>query len=267
MTDEKFTELVNSYLDKEISEEELNLLKTEIGINSDRKQIFVERCRLHKAMRMALKPKCSRSRGSRSRLRARRSASSSSSSRRRSSRSGASTRITESEEFANAPGTVIFPRWMLASGLAACLVVGFVLLPPVFRDTVDPLSQPELVGVKKSELVDEDPLASLGRSELRRFALVQEQREAGDHASLVSQMRLMGLRPELTPKDKQLQEVDMAAVYKPTKRVDQAELFQSMQSMKSMPEPKLLRIDDAEAGAALYLEDTFEPSTVRFEDL
>lgn len=129
------------------------------------------------------------------------------------------------------------------------------------------MSQPELVGVTKGELDKEDPLASLGRSELRRFALVQEQREAEYHASFISQMRLMGLRPEMTPKDKQLQEVDVAAVYKPTRRVNQAELFQRIQGMKAMPDSKLLRIEDSDASAALLLEGTFEPSLVSFEDL
>ena len=52
MTDEKFTELVNLYLDKEISDQGIAALKRELETNTERKAEFTERCRLHQAMRL-----------------------------------------------------------------------------------------------------------------------------------------------------------------------------------------------------------------------
>lgn len=266
MTDEKFTELVNLYFDKEISAEELEELKSEIAACPTRKRAFAERSRLHKAMRMALKPEKVRSRrtGSRSRRR-----SSSSSSGRSRSRSRASTRVSPHEESVIRSTVAQFPRWMLASGLAASVAVGMILLPPVFRDTTDRQSQPELVGMSEKDLMEQDPLANLGKSELRRYAVLQERREAKRHASLIAQMRLMGLRPEYTPVDKELREVNLAADYKPKRKVSQAELFQRIQGQKVIPEPQLLFSDSEEAddGAGSSWSTTFEPSLVSFEDL
>ena len=56
MTKDKFTELVNLYLDKEISEYGLAQLKSELAANAERKDNFAECCRMDLAMRMALNP-------------------------------------------------------------------------------------------------------------------------------------------------------------------------------------------------------------------
>lgn len=277
MTDEKFTELVNLYLDKEISAEDLKLLEAEITASSARNQAFTSRCRLHRAMRMALKPERSRSGKSRSRSSSRsgksrsssRSGSRRSSSNRSRSSSRPSTRIAEFEDLARASGGSGVPRWLLLSGMAASVALGFLLLSPVFKNTTDPSAQPELVGVTQRELSGQDPLASLGRSELRRFASAQQQREVKYHASLISQMRLLGLRPEHTPEDKQLKEVDLAAVYKPTQRVSQAEVFQRIQELKAMPDQKLLLIEEADTATSPSWSKAFDPihSNVIFEEL
>lgn len=266
MRDEQFTELVNLYLDKEISAEELKTLEVEIAASPDRKRAFADRCRLHKAMRLALKPDIEQTSRSRSRSRSRRS------SRRSRSRSRRVTRISEYEEAARAPSGSGLPRWLLASGMAAAAMLGLALLYPVFQNTTDPGAQPDLVGVTKKELLEKDPLNALGRSGLRRFAAAQEQREAHSHASLVSQMRLMGLRPEFTPVDKKLTEVDLAAVYQPKKQVSQAELFQRVQGLKSMPEQNFLRVESLDAAAVDWsgvtgpavLEVEDKPEAIRF---
>ncbi|PXA05742.1 hypothetical protein DDZ13_02410 [Coraliomargarita sinensis] len=262
MTDDRFTELVNLYFDKEISAQDLKRLKAEIAASPDRKRAFTERCRLDKAMRMALKPSGRRSRrrsGSRS---GRRAASGR-------SRSGVRlpTKVSALDESMRAPSVTHFPRWLLASGAAASVVLGLVLLPPVFRDTTDRQAQPARVGVSDQDLVNEDPLAALGKSELRRYASIQEQREAKRHASLIAQMRLMGLRPEHTPEDKQLREVNMAAVHTPEQRVSQAELFQRIQTMKAMPEMKLLRLEEVGDSSGPSWSGSYEPSLVSFEEL
>lgn len=56
MTEEEFTESINLYLDKEISEEMLQALKSELAGNPDRQAEFAKICRLHQAMRLALRP-------------------------------------------------------------------------------------------------------------------------------------------------------------------------------------------------------------------
>ncbi|MFO8027806.1 MAG: hypothetical protein R6U56_09100 [Opitutales bacterium] len=263
MTDEKFTELVNLYFDKEISAEDLEELKSEIAARPDRKRAFAERCRLHKAMRMALKPKRARS-GRRSSTRSRRSASGG---RRSKSRAASSpTKVSRFDASFNAASEALLPRWLLAAGVAASLTIGFLLLPPVFRDTTDPAALPALVGVSEEELAERDPLADLGKSELRRYAVARQQREAKYHASLAAQMRLMGLRPELTPENKQLREVRQAAHYEPKHEVSQAELFQRLQAQKTMPDPQLLRIREMDRdGARASWSGTFEASKARFE--
>lgn len=61
MTDGRFEKLVNLYLDKEISPEELSDLKAEIAHNLVRRQKFERLCRVHSASRKALIDHSSRS--------------------------------------------------------------------------------------------------------------------------------------------------------------------------------------------------------------
>lgn len=56
MTEETFEELVNLYLDGEISAHDRELLRREVGRNAARRRAFEERRRLHLAMRAALSP-------------------------------------------------------------------------------------------------------------------------------------------------------------------------------------------------------------------
>jgi hypothetical protein len=100
------------------------------------------------------------------------------------------------------------------------------------------------------KLSPEEEVIPLQKSELRRYASVREHRQANPRASLVSQMRLMGLRPEHTPKDKQLERIDLAAIYKPVQQVNQAELFRSIQALKAMPQPKFIQLNGADDSSA-----------------
>lgn len=255
MTDEKFTELVNLYFDKEISAESLRQLKAEIAACPERKRAFAERCRLDKAMRLALAPRGQGSRRTSTRRRFR-SRSASAATRR--------PHFEASARSSSGRGTSL-PRWVLGSGMAASLVIGAILLTPVFRDTVVPGAQPALVGVDQEEL--QDPLASLSNPDLRRYAAAQQQAGAQYHASLVAQMRLMGLRPELTPQDKELREVGLTAHYQPKHEVSQAELFQRIQAQKAIPEPSLLRLQEAEHYLLPNWPEAFQAAPVRFEEL
>lgn len=255
MTDEKFTELVNLYFDKEISAEGLRRLKAEIAACPERKRAFAERCRLDKAMRLAFAP---RGQGSRR------------TSTRRRFKSRSASAVTRRPHFEASARSfsgrgASLPRWVLGSGLVASLVVAAILLTPVFRDTVAPGAQPALVGLDREEL--QDPLASLSNSELRRYAAAQEQAKGQSHASLVAQMRLMGLRPELTPQNKELREVGLPAHYEPKHQVSQAELFQRIQAQRAIPEPSLLRYQEVEQQFMPNWPEGFQSAPVRFEEL
>jgi len=230
MTEEKFTELVNLYLDKEISGEDLERMKAEILANPDRERAFVERCRLHRAMRLALEPDV------------------------RASGSG-----------------VFVPRWLLLSGMAASLALGFVFLAPINSSLTDSGGATTLVDAaleRFSPATTEEELTPLRKSELQRYASVQEQRQVNPRASLVSQMRLMGLRPEHTPQDKKLERVDLAAIYEPVEKVHQAELFQRIQALKAFPSSDLIRIDNSNGADSLSApKEINQPSISGFEEL
>lgn len=53
MTDDVFEDLVNLYLDKEISPAQLRILKEELRRNSDRRSTFESYCRMHQATHFA----------------------------------------------------------------------------------------------------------------------------------------------------------------------------------------------------------------------
>lgn len=226
MNDAKFRELVNLYLDNEISAADLRLLKAEIEARPDRKRALIERYRLHKAMRVALKPEVEEHRLGQS-------------------------------------------RWFLGTGLAASLLVAFVLLTPVFRGAEGPHVTTELVIMEAADPVQSDPLGAVEKSDFRRYASLLQSGDGQRHASLVSQMRLMGLRPELTPRDKQLREVD-AVVSRPTVRsVSQEELYWRIQGLESIPESSAaLRSDEMgfDDEASLWPE-AFQSSLVDFDEL
>lgn len=222
MTEGKFTELVNLYLDKEISERGLAELKAELAQNAVRKSEFRQRCQLHQAMRMALNPDAH---------------------------------------------TATFPRWVmdLGTGLAACFALGFALFLPVFRDTAHVPSPSALNGVGGENLVEADPLDQIGRSELRRFATIQEQRSANQRASIAARLRLMGLRPELTPEAKQLRSVSMASIQLPISQRNHAEMLREMQEMTPIPAPQILRAESLQPVPAVGWPSGFQSSLASFE--
>lgn len=58
MTDEVFEDLVNLYLDKEISPAQLNILRDELGRNPSRQKTFESYCRMHQASHFAALSAC-----------------------------------------------------------------------------------------------------------------------------------------------------------------------------------------------------------------
>lgn len=215
MTEETFTELVNLYLDKEISEEDLARLQAELAVDSERQQSFRERCRLHRAMQLALNPGLSQ---------------------------------TQKAQGAQRPTGPSPVRWLSVAGLAASLVVAFTLIPILLTERAESSlggigSSPpgvSIPGVDSDYLLDEISLA-----DVRRYAARHEKNLANRRASLAAQLRLMGLRPELIPQDKDLRAVDLAAIQpKPTR--SQAELLTEVQRHSVIPKPRILRLENTE---------------------
>jgi hypothetical protein len=58
MTDDVFEDLVNLYLDKEISPAQLSILRSELGRNSSRQKTFESYCRMHQATTFAALSAC-----------------------------------------------------------------------------------------------------------------------------------------------------------------------------------------------------------------
>jgi hypothetical protein len=271
MTEEKFIELVNLYLDKEISERGLAQLKCELATNVERKVEFAEHCRMHRAMCMALNPQSSKrrfkswytgsssfSRSSRSSQRGQRTFSNMSP-----QAESFSTRETKINHSAHEVTT--FPRWIMGAGFAASLVLGFALLMPVFRDTFAASSQPVLKGVEVGEMVEIDPLDRVGQREIRRFANAQFQREANQRSSLAAQFRSMGLSPELTPEEKQLQSISAAPAQCPEVIRDHVELLAEIQKISAMPPPQILRIESMQSESTVPWSGGFNSSLASFK--
>lgn len=219
MTDETFTELVNLYLDKEISEQDLARLKEELSASAHRREIFVERNRLHRAMQLVLNP----------------------------SEDG----VTQPASNEKCPTVTPF-RWFIGTGIAASLVIGALFLTSPVMDrgeTYSPTGGVESASASAADFL-EQALSKWGSdAELKRYASRQEQGLANERASLAAQLRLMGLRPELTPSDKELRAINLAALESEPTR-SQAELLTALQRHSVMPEARILRYETQEDAAA-----------------
>ena len=99
MSDERFRELINLYLDKEINSDEMELLQSEISNSETRRQEFDTACRLHFAMSRAL-----------------------------------SSEVAENEARSPLPRT----RWLVGIGMAASFLLGGILLAPALSEELMP---------------------------------------------------------------------------------------------------------------------------------
>ena len=228
MTEERFTELVNLYLDKEIPDEELELLKIELVNDASRQELFEERVRLEKAMRMAFG--CSFEEDL--------------------DHSGVlPSRVRHSRTLLS------FPRWSIGSGIAASFLVAAVLLPQAFQSS--PTRAQELASSGR------DPLDSLRKSEYERFASAREE-TFHSHASLASHMRLLGLRPEHTPQDKELQVIQLSDYQPDTDNRSRADLLLELQELRAFPEVPVLYEDRASRSPGSSFGNGFSASLVRY---
>lgn len=246
MSDEKFTELINLYLDHEISSRDLERLKRELGLNPARKREFEQRCRLHQAMQLALNPEVRASVKSGAR------------------RSGRSHRRTQMP--AETASVALFPRWMLGSGLAASFAVGLFMLVPVFTDSMEMASSVEGVDL---ELLRSEQALEFVDADLRRYSSVRRQaaRREMRGGSLAAQFRLLGLNPGMELGDTELVRVDVAAA---EATVDAemlaADLLIQLQGLSPIPEPRLFEAVErpVHAGSSIGWGSGFDISLASF---
>ena len=271
MTEDKFTELVNLYLDKEISECGLAQLKSELAANAKRKYDFVRRCRMHQAMRMALNPQLpkrsykfwryrsnSSSHNSHSNQRSQRTFSNTS--RRADS---ISTREISTNQFSHK--VITFPRWIMGAGFAASLALSFALIMLAFRDTPAVSSQATLKGVEVEDLYEVDMLERIGNQEIRSFVNLQAQRKANQQASLAAQHQLLRLSPELTPMKKQLRFMSVATAQRLKVVRDDSELMADVQKMSFMASPQILRVESMQSEPSASWPEGFRSSLASFK--
>ena len=166
MKESKFTELVNSYFDREITVAELESLRREIAENPERRRDFEVRYRLHKAMCAAL------SNDDLGPL-----------------QSGSS--IAQRIEQKNVS------NWFFGLGMAALFILSFAFSASLFRESN-----------REFQLSDEN---SLSKSDIERNMENQAVREQS-RGGLASQLRLMGLTPDIVPLKPRLSEVDVESL-------------------------------------------------------
>lgn len=234
MTEERFTELVNLYLDQEISECSLRELECELATNPERKSEFRARCQLHQAMRLVLDP----------------DAPVANNGDRRSDQ-------TPSK-------SVPFVRWFLGTGLAASFAVGIVLMVPELRNEAAAGSQSRMGRAAGGEFSEGDPLDSVGRVEFRRYATVRAERSSNWRASLAAELRLLGLRPEVAPREKELRRIDLAAVQVADSERDPVRLLEEIQRIEAVPTPRILRIEAEPMEPASRWPSGFQSSLASF---
>lgn len=112
--------------------------------------------------------------------------------------------------------------WALGSGLAACLALGVLIFRPVVQKPHRTLSAGQYEVLKR---VDGD-----------RFAAAR----AAPHNSLIAELRLMGLTPDMVPVGRQMQHVDVEAMrQREVSRQRVIERLNQYQAYSAMPETRV----------------------------
>ncbi len=115
--------------------------------------------------------------------------------------------------------------WVLGSGVAACVTFGVVLLRPVIRES--------------ASVATAEELAEVARSDMARFAATRGPAESR-RGSLASELRLMGLTPEMAPAERQLRGVDVEALrQREARRQREIERMNQYKPYSAMPETQL----------------------------
>lgn len=147
MKESKFTELVNLYLDQEISSVEIELLREELAVCPARKAELESRYRLHQAMRIAVAPEAAKE---------------------------AELRVLTVKKASQASRLT---AWLLSFGIAACVCAAFVLFRPVIREASSVAPGEELTEILQSDM--KRFAATQGAGESRRGSLASQLRLMG----------------------------------------------------------------------------------------
>lgn len=179
MTDERFRELVNLYLDDEISTAELREFSAALAAHAGRKADFQQRCRLHRAVRLVYDPQP----------------------------------VSSSSSVAPSLGG----RFMFGVGLVACVALAVVVTPSLLEDVVsvalyevEPLEAEDAADLSLAGL---DRFASRPRvavSDVELASVTAHLRLLGLRPELLSQPQaLQSVNPaSLQPRDTQARELE-----------------------------------------------------------
>ncbi|GEM_PF-3421806 len=214
MIDERFYELVNLYLDREIQEGDLRLLEAEISQNPIRRREFETNCRMHITMQKLLgeeegalsvnnlAPQVSKSK-------------------------------SVSKLLRHAPAISI--------GLAACAALGFVFFVPVVSTSGNAVAFDEGVLEDGDSLPRIQEGRVIKRSNLKRF-VARREAPVKRSTSLAAELRLIGLSPKMASHTENLRKVETVQLER--KRVSRVRVLTEMSNFSSVPEPKLLQMQD-----------------------
>ncbi|MFT4901654.1 MAG: hypothetical protein ACI81V_000928 [Lentimonas sp.] len=199
MTEARFSELVNLYLDDEISREELSEFSLELANRADRKLEFQKRCRLHQALRLVFDPDVS-------------------------SRAA----VTQSSRWGYLLGGM---------GLAACFTMSAFLVQPFWSSAVDTVALPlNDLGDLRAEVED---LAAVPAANLERLVRSKSPLSGAGHASLTAHLRLLGLQPGIVTSERSMYAVQHASLQPRDTQARELERFKQWPQHRSMPEAQV----------------------------
>lgn len=227
MSDYRFRELINLFLDEEMSVEERQELDGLLRIDPARRLEFESRCRLHRAMRLALLSPSQRASTERAVI-------------------DISTQHSRRMKLG-----------LLGAGMAASFVFG-VLLTFLFA------VQQSQKAVETSFVEAESESFEW---KARRLALSEVSRSAEDTGSVAAHLRLLGLRPGMQEATPQLREVDLVAQAESrAARMEQIErLSQERLPSNTFSQPVIFSGAAQGVGAAYRLPDGFDVSLASFK--
>lgn len=188
---ERFRELVNLYLDDEISKAELQEFSRELALNPERKREFQERCRLDRALGLVFDPDSVR---------------------------------TVPEQAMSRSAYILW-----GCGLAACFTLSTVLVQPFWSGAVDTVN----ISQSGVDLQNSDVLRT---ADFERIARSHAAPVDAELVSFTAHLRLLGLRPEITPSQGAMQTVSHASLQPRDTRALELERFNRWPKHRTMPE-------------------------------
>ncbi|MEM1222686.1 MAG: hypothetical protein AAGH40_07965 [Verrucomicrobiota bacterium] len=216
MTDERFKELVNLYLDREISKPDLLLLRDEIAKNEARRKEFESLRSFYRATQAALQS------------------------------SDSSDRTLAGDVSADSVigiRALLYPT-MYATGLAACFAVVFVVFGQRFVSNHIAVYPPE-----ENFLAVSIPTISGTEMNGTKLVRVMERRRRIEprKATLAAQLRLLGMNPDILPVERELANVDLEE-QKIRRRViipTHTERIEQLVELSPIPETPIIRYQES----------------------